>query len=317
MKALVCLLLAGAVAIFSTLPFASAQGPTNGMKRGFACTDEDEDTVVGHKVFRINLDEPGATVQMGTTNVDEELEGFFSIDNHATPGRANLFGVAETPGDTGSGTDSSLVDLTEAAVRTDGLGTEIGDTGIVFGTENGSAWDPTTGKVFSAYADDQTIAGPPQDFPATYLVVLNPTDATIVEDFEVHTGLHVDGLAVGHDGVLYATDARNTDTLYKYNFDDQLWEEIGPLSPTGAIAFNEDSGMGNYRGLLGDETNLYFITEGDGALLARLWRVNHLTGEATPVNGAAGNNNLTFSGGAEVPEDVEGFDIPRQLLAGE
>jgi hypothetical protein len=302
MKVLACFLLVGAVAIFSTLPFASAQ-VSNGMRRGFACTDaEDIDpTADGHRVFEIPLDNPGQTVQWGLTKVDQELEGFFSVG-------ARLYGVAETQDGTGLGGPSVLVDVTDAAVRTDGEGILIGETGVNFGTEAGGAYDPLTDKAYAIFSDDLTREVSGQLFPATKLVTLNLLTGGVLTNVSIVNGLHVDGLAVGHDGTLYATDARNTDSLYKYNFGTNTWDLVGGLL---AENFNEDSGLGAYLGLNGDQTNLYMITEGDGANLGRLWTINNTTGEATLVG------NITFGDGTEVPEDLEGFDIPFQALDGE
>jgi hypothetical protein len=349
MKALVCFLLAGAVAIFSTLPFASAQ-VSNGMLRGFAVTDDETNpmpTVEGHLIFRIDLTNPnGTTVVRGDTHVTQQIEGLASIDDHTVVGRSNLFGVAESPDGTGLGGDSILADLTAAAVNSSADGVEVGETNVNFGTEAGAAWDPISGKLYAIYSDDRTIDNPDndidsdgdiecgtgdeegQDFPATKIVVLDPTDGSVLEDLCLNcfgnwnNGLHLDGLAVGHDGTLYGVDARNTDKLYKFNFDDCLWEEIGPLL---AENFSEDSGLATYRGVNDDSTTLYMITEGDGPSRdARLWRVCHeaiggtcAAGQALPVNGADGNNNITLPGAVPAPEDLEGFDIPFKPLVGE
>jgi hypothetical protein len=284
MKTLVRLLACAAVLI-TVQSLASAQP-----RRGFACTDMDVCTVTGHRVYRIDLDNPGATIEMGTTNVPEELEGFFSINDR-------LFGVSETPD--GCGRQSVLVDLTAAAVNPNGLGTIICNIGPSFGTEAGAAWSHLTGVAYAVFSDDQAPA-------RTLFTRINPLTCAATA-IAVTMTLHVDGLAVGGDGTLYATDARNTDSLYRFNFSTNQWVHIGPLL---AENFSEDSGLGNYSAG-GTGTELNMITEGDGARLARLWRINHLTGQATLVG------NITFPGGAEVPEDLEGFDIPRQLLAGE
>jgi hypothetical protein len=252
----------------------------------------DVPTVVGHSVYRIDLDNPGNTIEMGTTNVGQELEGFLSINDR-------LFGVAETPDGTGMGGQSILVDLTAAAVDPNGLGVPIGNTGVNFGTEAGGAWNHLTNIAYAVFSDDQAPA-------RTLLTRINPLTGAATA-IAVTMTLHIDGIAVGGDGTLYGTDARNTDSLYRFNFSTNQWVLIGSLA---AENFSEDSGLGNYSAG-GTGTELNMITEGDGARLARLWRVNHLTGAATLVG------NVTLPGGAEVPEDVEGFDIPRQLLAGE
>ncbi|NJM26990.1 MAG: acylglycerol kinase family protein, partial [Bacteroidia bacterium] len=75
-------------------------------------------------------------------------------------------------------------------------------------------------------------------------------------------------VAVGGDGTLYATDARHTDSLYRFiapsaSDPDGEWEPVGEFSFED---FGEDTGLANYRGLGGNETNLYMVTEGGGAL---------------------------------------------------
>jgi hypothetical protein len=59
------------------------------------------------------------------------------------------------------------------------------------------------------------------------------------------------------------------------------------------------------------------ITEGENALPGRLWIVSTTNGALTPVNGPNGANSILLADGTEVPEDLEGFDIPQQLLVGE
>jgi hypothetical protein len=285
-------LFACAAILISAQSLASAQP-----RRGFAITDLDVPTQVGHSVYRIDLDNPGATVEMGETGVPQELEGLFSIGNR-------LFGVAESPDGTGLGGPSILVDITAAAVNPGGVGTLIGETGVNFGTEAGGAWNHLSGIAYAIFSRDDAPAG-------TKLTIIDPLTGATTE-LSTTPDFHVDGLAVGGDGTLYATDARLTDALWRYNFSANTWEFIGPLDPTFTMDFNEDTGLGNY--LVGSSgTELSMITEGDGPTrVGRLWRVNHVTGQATLV----GELRLAGSG-AEVPEDVEGFDIPFQLLAGE
>jgi hypothetical protein len=261
----------------------------NGQRFGFTATDLDNPNTLDHAVYKINLDAPGQTIQVGTTGVPQELEGFFSVDG---PGAtSSLFGVAENPDATSTGDPSVLVDLSPATCG--GAGRLVGPTGINFGTEAGSAWDPTTGVAYSVASDD-----------------LNPADGSVLYMIDPSTGvatpisqtpnLYLDGLAFGGDGTLYGSDARLSDSLYRYDFDNDVWVLIGSFG----ISTNEDTGLANYRGLGGSETNLYMITEGDGALLGRLWTVNASTGALALVG------NITMADGTEVPEDLEGFDIP-------
>jgi hypothetical protein len=311
MKALVCFLLAGAVAISSTLPLASAQ-VMNGMKRGFTVTDAQS-----LRVFRINLDDASMTIQRGVSGVPQELEGLYSIDGETT---SSLRGVGENPDGTGAPPTekSNCVDLSGPAVNDNLSGIELAETGVEYGTEVGAAWDRLNMDGYAIFSDDRTIG---EDFPATRLYKFNNTSgdcdqgASLVNET---VGLYLDGLAVGGDGTLYATDARLTKSLYKLV--NNAWESVGPLDPTNTEPFVEDTGLANWRGAFdvvtnpnGAETHLYMITEGEGAgRLGRLWTVNHQTGEATLV----GNGNITING-AEVPEDLEGFDIPWKPLPNE
>lgn len=304
MKALVCFLLAGAAILFAVQPSTSAQSG-NGMRRGFTATDLDVAQQNGHRIFRINLDDASATIQRGLTGVPQELEGFFSVSNSST-GFSELFGVAETPDGTGSPVPSNCTNLTAPAVDPNTIGVQVGLTGVNFGTEAGAAWDHTTQTIFAIFSDDRTINVGGQQFPATMLVAFNPGGcASGFTVIDITDGLYLDGLAVGGDGALYATDARHTDSLYRFNGG---WELVGEF---GFEDFAEDTGLANYRGVGGNETNLYMVTEGEGAgRLGRLWTVNHTNGVVSIVG------NITI-GGVEVPEDLEGFDIPYYPLPGE
>jgi hypothetical protein len=301
-KTVACLLALGviAVVIFSAQQHTSAQ-VSNGARRGFTATDRDTPEVTGHGVYRIPLDAPSLSVEMGTTNVPQELEGFHSIDNGET-GKSMLFGVGENCITTCIA-QSALVNLTSAAVDPNGLGNNLGPTNIDFGTEAGSAWDPISGQVYAIASDDLLV--PPQ----TRLYV--QTGATTFSEINT-SNIYLDGLAVGGNGVLYATDARITDTLYRFDFDLELWVAIDSNGNGLGVALNEDSGLACYRGLGGNETNLYMITEGDGANLGRLWTIALGTGDASLV----GEIRLAVDG-SEVPEDIEGFEIPYFPLDGE
>jgi hypothetical protein len=317
MKVLVCFLIAAALAIFSTLPLASAQ-VSRGARRGFTVTDLDNPGVTGHTVYRIDLDNPGNTVAMGVSGVKQELEGLYSIDGDGDGDMADgdtvskLYGIAENPDLTSSNDPSIQVDLTAPAVS-NGVGTPECLTGIDFGTETGAAWDPTTGIRYVIASDDRDSTAnppPPPGSPYTRLYIINTCGQAIdIVNSTEDQGLYLDGLAVGGDGTLYATDARLSDGLWKFNFVSNEWEFIGSFA-TGED-FGEDTGLANYRGVNGNETHLYMVTEGEGASrLGRLWTVDHVTGQAAVVG------NITI-GGAEVPEDLEGFDIPYLPLVGE
>lgn len=298
---------------------ASAQqlDPTqNGALFGYTCTDADSQTGQGHDMFRINLTN-GVAVQRGTTGVGQELEGFLSADGFTSLNRSELFGVAEAPDGTGPGGASVLVNLTAAALSTSGTGSVVGNTGIEFGTEAGATYDWIGEQhAYSIASDDLTRVVAGQQYPATRLYEIDLTTGTATP-LNTTPDLYLDGLAYGANGELYATDARHSDELWKYNFSAGLWEEVGPFNvPDGAggiIDFNEDSGLANYRGLNGDETHLYMITEGDGANLGRLWTIDFATGQATFV----AELRIGSTTGPEVPEDVEGFDIPYLPLEGQ
>jgi hypothetical protein len=295
-------LIAFAAILASIQSLAMAQGP----RRGFTATDLDLPGGGGNVVYRINLDNPQATVAVGITGVDQELEGFLSIG-------PRLFGVAETPDTTSIGVPSNFVDITSPATNPNGVGTEIGLTGINFGTEAGSAYDPTTQTVYSIHSDDQNRTDPNtgQVYPATALYIIDPSTGAATAQLSIAQGRYLDGLAVGADGTLYASDARLTDSLYRYNFATNQWVLVGSFG----VALNEDSGLASY--ISGGATTLYLLTEGENALLGRLWTVSTTNGALTPVNGPNGTNNLLLTNGAEVPEDIEGFDIPSVLLVGE
>jgi hypothetical protein len=286
-------LLACVTILVSAQSFALAQGA----RIGYTTTDRDDPGgVLGNRVYRIDLDNPGNTVQMGLTNVRQGLEGLFSNDNGIN---SRLFGVPGAPDITGTQDPSFLVDLTAAACRADGLGSRVClDTGILFGRKFGAAWDHTTNTVFLVASDDLNPAA------GTNLYEISTTNCMAILRSNT-PNVVLDGLAVGGDGTLYATDGRITDSLYKYNYDTEQFELVGPFG----VALNEDTGLANYRGVSGTETNLYMITEGDGANPGRLWRVNHTTGAITLVG------ELRFPDGTEVPEDLEGFDIPWRPLA--
>lgn len=290
MKTLVRLIAFAAI-LASAQSFALAQGA----RIGYTATDLDNPGGGGNRVYRIDLTNPGATVAVGLTNVPQELEGFFSVDG---PTNSTLFGVAETPDGTSTGAESVLVNLTAAACNAAGLGVLVGPTGINFGTEAGSAWDHTTGVAFSIHTDDLNVAAGTR----LYMINISTGTATLIS---TTTNLVVDGLAVGGNGELFATDARPSDSLYQYNFDDDVFEPVGSFG----VNLSEDSGLANYRGVSGTETNLYLITEGDGANVGRLWTVNATTGAISLVG------ELRLSDGTEVPEDLEGFDIPWLPLA--
>src|SRR5262245_951849 len=147
MKALVCFLLAGAVILFAAQPSTSAQ-TGRGMRRGFTATDLDVASQVGHRIYRINLDNAAATIEKGLTGVPQELEGFFSIDNSSS-GFGDLFGIAETPDGTGSPVPSNCTNLTAPAVDPNASGFQVGLTDVNFGTEAGAAYDPTTNTTYA------------------------------------------------------------------------------------------------------------------------------------------------------------------------
>jgi hypothetical protein len=300
-RTIACLLACGVIAviIFSAQQLTSAQ-VANGARRGFTATDRDNPVQTGHEVFRIDLDNPGNTQTMGFTNVPQELEGFYSIDNTET-GRSKLFGVAENCITTCIA-QSVVADITVPAVNVNGLGSKIIDpSGIDFGTEAGAAWNHVSHEVYAVASDD--LASPVE---TKLYVKLEDETSPFME--VTTTGGYLDGLAVGGDGTLYATDCRLTNHLYKFDFDLAIWVEVDSDMDGFGVTLNEDSGLANYRGLLGNETNLYMITEGDGANLGRLWTIDATTGDATVV-GATGELRLAGSG-AEAPEDLEGFDIP-------
>jgi hypothetical protein len=316
MKTLVCFLLAGAVAIFSTLPLATAQ-VANGARRGFTVTDEQS-----HRLFRINLDDASMTIQRGDSGVPQELEGLYSFDGETT---SSLRGVGENPDGTGAPPTekSNCVDLSGPAVNDNLSGIELAETGVEYGTEVGAAWDHINMDGYAIFSDDRTIG---DDFPATRLYKFNNTSgdcdqgASLVNE---SVGLYLDGLAVGGDGTLYATDARLSDSLYRFdpNADaDGEWVQIGLLDPTQTEDFGEDSGLANYRGEGGNETNLYVILEGEGVgRLGRLFKVCHADNASFPpctAGQATLVGNITISG-TEVPEDLEGFDIPWKPLSNE
>jgi hypothetical protein len=283
---------------------------------GYACTDMDQAGVVGHKVYRIRLTD-GVAVERGNTNVVQELEGFLSADDFTSIGRSELFGVAESPDGTGGGGPSILVRLTAAALNPSGVGSPVGTgTGIVFGTEAGSAYDWINPDVaYTLASDDRNVNIGGQQYPASALYIIDLTTG-VATQLSITEGLSLDGLAYGADGQLYATDARITDGLYRYNFSTDLWERVGAFNVAGED-FNEDSGLGCYRGTSGNETNLYFITEGDGARPGRLWRIlNNASGQPTGQASLVGNLIIGATG-LEVPEDVEGFDIPYLPLQGQ
>ncbi|HKX33023.1 MAG TPA: hypothetical protein VJ302_35405 [Blastocatellia bacterium] len=296
-----------AVVLASAQIFASAQQldlTQPGAQYGYTATDLDADTGggLGNRVYRIRLTD-GVTVRLGLTNVNQELEGFFSIDNFAGGNRSHLFAVAENPDATSSGDPSNLVDLTAAAVSDTGLGTQIGNTGITFGTEAGSAYDFINGVAYSVATDDRIIVIGGQQYPATALYIIDPSTGQALGPLSIDDGIAIDGLAFGADGVLYGSDARVTDSLYRYNFDEGSFEAVGLLGP--ATTWSEDSGLAVYRGANGDETNLYLLTEGDGATrVGRIWTLSPATGTASFVA------EVRFADGTEVPEDLEGFDIP-------
>jgi hypothetical protein len=267
----------------------------NGQRFGFTATDRDNPAITDHEVYRINLDNPGATSTVGTTGVPQELEGFFSVDG---PTNSRLFGVAENPDATSTGDPSVLVDLSPATCGNGGKGVLIGPTGINFGTEAGSAWNPLTGIAYSVASDDLNL------LQGTVLYMIDPSTGGATPISQT-PNLYLDGLAFGGDGTLYGSDARPSDSLYKYDFDNDVWVLVGQFG----IDLNEDSGLANYRGVGGGETNLYLITEGDGPLPGRLWTVNATTGALALVG------DIRFPDGSEVPEDLEGFDIPWKPIA--
>lgn len=282
----------GCIAILAfSQTFALAQGAMV----GYTATDRDDPGgAVGNTVYRIDLTNPGATVALGSTNVPQELEGFFSIDG---PTNSRLFGVAENPDATSTGDPSVLVDLTNAACNPNGLGNLIGETNILFGTEAGSAWDHLSGTVYSIASDDLNKAA------GVKLYSIDPSTGGAME-ISTTPNMYADGLAVGGNGELYATDARLDDSLYRYNFDIGQFELVGAFG----VDLNEDTGLANYRGTDGTGTNLYMITEGDGPNPGRLWSVS--TGGSITLIG-----DIRFADGSEVPEDLEGFDIPWRPLA--
>jgi hypothetical protein len=285
-------LIAFAAILVSAQSFALAQGA----RMGYTATDLDNPGGGGNRVFRVPLDNPGQTVPVGLTNVPQELEGFFSIDG---PTNSRVFGVGENPDMTSTQDPSVLVDLTAACCSGSGNGILIGETGIDFGTEIGAAWDPTTNIAYVVASDD--TANP----PSTVLYTIDPSTG-MATPISITPGLYLDGLAVGGDGTLYATDGRLTDSLYRYNFVSNQFELVGSFG----VGLAEDTGLANYRGVGGMGTELNMITEGDGANVGRLWRINAATGALTLV----GELRLAGSG-AEVPEDVEGFDVPWRPLA--
>jgi hypothetical protein len=309
-------LIAFAAILASVQSFVSAQqqlDPTQpGALYGYTCTDRDF-TFQDRRVYRIRLTD-GVVVERGLVNVTQELEGFLSADNFTSPGRSELFGVAESYDGTGRGGASVLVKLTAAALSSSGLGTPVGTgTGILEGYEVGSAYDFIGDQV--AY----TIAGNdlfPLSNPTAVLYTIDLNSGEAFGPLNITLGLILDGLAFGANGELYATDAKLTDGLYKYNFSEETWELVGPFNVPGEN-FSEDSGLGCYRGVSGNETNLYFITEGlDASRVGRLWRIlNNASGQ--PTGQATLVAELRLGSGAEVPEDVEGFDIPYLPLQGQ
>jgi hypothetical protein len=145
-------LLACVTILVSAQSFALAQ---NGAMYGYTATDIDTPCRGGKRVYRIDLTNPDATIAMGLTNVNHELEGFFSIDGPVT---SRLFGVSENPDITSCVFDSVVVDLTAAACSSSGLGVLVGPNGISFGTEVGAAWDHTTGIAYVVATDEMNTA---------------------------------------------------------------------------------------------------------------------------------------------------------------
>jgi hypothetical protein len=309
-------LIACAAILAAVQSFVLAQqlDPTQpGALYGYTATDLDTPQVTGNRLFRIRLTD-GVAVQRGLTGVSQEQEGFLSTDNGTV---SRLFGVGETPDTTSLNQPSNFVDLTAPAVNPNLSGTQINFTGINFGTEAGSAWDWLGNNIYSVASDDQTRVDPVtgQQYPASQLFRLN-SQGLVIEAFPVVLGRYIDGLAFGANGIVYGTDCRLTDRLYRYNFDLDTWVVVGDLNAGEDLA--EDSGLATYRGVNGNTTTLYLITEGEGpARMGRLWRVS---------NDAAGNPTgqlnliapiIIGATGLEAPEDLEGFDIPYLPLAGQ
>jgi hypothetical protein len=295
-------------ACITILAFSQTFVLAQGAPFGYTATDLDT-AQVGHRVYKIDLTDPGNTVEVGLTGVGQELEGFFSIDlPNLNPTNSRLFGVAETPDGTGMGGQSILVDLTQAACSSNGTGQIVGQTFINFGTEAGAAHDFINPQVSYSVATD--------DLASPLATQLNQIDTTTGEAMEVSVtpDVYIDGLAFGGDGVLYGSDARISDSLYKYNFDIDQFEVVGSFN----VALNEDTGLANFRGVGGTGTSLYMITEGDGANVGRLWTVNSATGAISLVPSPDGmfNGEIRLaSDNSVVPEDLEGFDIPWLPLA--
>jgi hypothetical protein len=60
--------------LLSSTSFALAQ-VSNGMKLGHTCTGMDQPGVTGHRVYRIDLNDPGNAQEVGLTNVSRSIDG--------------------------------------------------------------------------------------------------------------------------------------------------------------------------------------------------------------------------------------------------
>jgi len=227
--------------------------------------------------FDVNV---GILVDRGPINTNTEQEGLFSTGSA-------LFGYSEN--------DPALAspDLQNPGTRF--LPTLGGANpnpaicsfpGAAFGTESGSAYNPTDGYVYVVNSNDS-----PADGTVGSRFFRFKPNCSGFQQLGAGTSTYVDGVAVSASGTIFMSDFRLTDRVYTFN---PANGALTALSQTLGFPTNLDSGLAY------DFENDRLLALSENGVI---YTISTTTGAATVLS------TLTL-GGAAAPTDLEGFDIP-------
>lgn len=241
------------------------------------------------RLYRFDIGD-GIMEDLGTIETNTEQEGLFSVGSL-------LFGYSEN--DPALATAEQRTPGTRilpyAGANAPNLNVGTGENGnrvvctagpsAAFGTEAGAAYNPVDGYVYVVNSNDNAADG----VVGSRFSRFKP-GCIGFQQIGAQTSTYTDGVAVSPTGVIYVSDARLTDRIYRLNPSNGALTAVGSFG----IPTNLDSGLAwdfeNNRLLMLLETGL-------------IYEVNTTSGAATLIQ------TLTLNGGA-APRDLEGFDIP-------
>ncbi len=285
-KALVC------AAVLVSLPsIASAQ---------FGYSVADFNGGAPQRLFRFDVND-GIMEDLGTIQTNTEQEGLFSTgsllfgysesdqalgtEEERNPGTRILPypGANFAPNLTGSGLNTNL------RVCSAGPGSGASRPANAFGTESGAAYNPVDGFVYVVNSNDRTDEG--EGVIGSRFFRFKP-GCVGFQQIGPQTSTYVDGVAVDPTGIVYVSDFRITDRVYRLNTVTGALTPLGPLN----LGFN----INRDSGLAWDFENNRLLGLAENGVI---YQINTATGQGTQIS------VLTFNGAA-APTDLEGFDIP-------